>query len=254
MNDIIASAIAAAREAGTMLLENVDKVKTITVKGDRTLVTQLDTRAEKIVVAMIRSRFPGHGILCEEGSAAKDGEYIWVIDPLDGTHNYIRGIPNWGVSIGIVHKERFAAGIIYMPCDDEMYVSEQGSGAFKNEARIHVSKRRDLGECTLSYDSNIREDAELKTRVLRELGRRVFNIRMLGASTSLLTLIAEGKMDISVEFDDKPWDFCAGASLILEAGGAFTGFGGKAVSFRDSQYIASNGIVHDEVCRIVNAA
>ncbi len=254
MKDLITIAVKAAREAGGMLLENADTVKDVTVKSDRSLVTDFDTRAEKIVVDIIKSTFPGHGIICEEGSTdASDGEYLWIIDPLDGTHNYIRGIPHWGVSIGIVHKEEFAAGIVFMPPDDALYVSEKGSGAFKNDQPIHVSRRSEMSTCTLSYDSCIREDPVLKPKILAELGQRVFNIRMFGASTSLLTLVAEGKMDIAVEFDDKSWDFSAGASLVLEAGGAFTDFHGNPASYRHEKYIASNGLVHDEVCTIITA-
>jgi len=255
MKDLIQIAVKAAREAGGMLLENADNIKDISVKKDRSLVTDLDARAEKMAVDIITSAFPGHGILCEEGSAvASDGEYLWIIDPLDGTHNYIRGIPHWGVSIGIVHKEQFAAGIVFMPCDNALYVSEKGSGAFKNEERIHVSTKSKIEECTLSYDSCIREDPVLKPRVLGELGRKVFNIRMFGASTSLLTLVAEGKMDIAVEFDDTPWDLAAGAPSVLEAGGAFTDFHGNPTTYRHEKYVASNGLVHDEVCRIITGA
>ncbi len=254
MKDLIQTGIKAAREAGHLLLENTGNIKKITKKEDRSLVTDLDARAEKIIVEIIQSRFPGHGILCEEGSASvSEGEYLWIIDPLDGTHNYIRGIPLWGVSIGLVRKEEFVGGIIYMPIENALYVSEKGSGAFKNGKRIHVSDRDAIKECTLSYDSFIRGDPVLKPTVLGELGKKVFNVRMFGASTTLLTFLAEGRVDIAVEFDDKPWDLAAGASLIIEAGGAFTDFDGSPTTYRNERYIASNGLVHDEVCGIVKS-
>jgi myo-inositol-1(or 4)-monophosphatase len=252
MKDIIETGIKAAREAGTFLLENSGKIKKVTEKVDRSFVTDIDTQTEKIIVERIQSAFPEHNILGEEqGAIAASGEYLWIIDPLDGTHNYIRNIPLYGVSIGIVRKEQFVAGIIYMPEPDDMYVSEEGSGAFKNDMPISVSGRSDISTCTLSFDSSIRYDPVLKPRVLAALGEKVFNVRMFGASTALLTLLAEGKIDISIEFDDKPWDFAAGASLITEAGGKFTDFSGKPATYKTKGYVASNGFVHDEVCNVV---
>ena len=254
MKDIIKIGIKAAREAGEFLLENANKKKEIIEKDDWTFVTDIDPQAEKIVVDIIQSKFPGHGILCEEKSVPEStGEYLWIIDPLDGTHNYIRGIPHYGVSIGIVHKESIVAGIIYMPLDNALYVAEKGSGAFKNEERIHVSDRAEIGTCTLSYDSSIRYNPVLKPKVLAGLGKKVFNVRMFGASTTILTFLAEGKVDIAVEFDDKPWDFTAGVSLVTEAGGAFTDFDGKPATYKTERYVASNGLVHDEVCDVIGS-
>ena len=254
MKDIIDVGIKAAREAGEFLLKNADNQKKIIEKDDWTFVTDIDPKAEKIVVDIIQSAFPGHGILCEEESVpVSDGEYLWIIDPLDGTHNYIRGIPLYGVSIGIVYKEDIIGGIIYLPVEDALYVSEKGNGAYKNEKRIHVSDRKDIGICTLSYDSSIRFNPVLKPKVLTALGKKVFNVRMFGASTTLLTLLAEGKLDISVEFDDKPWDFAAGLSLVTEAGGKFTDFSGTPATYTTKGYVASNGLVHDEVCGVIRS-
>lgn len=254
MKDIIKAGIKAAREAGEFLLKNADKQKEIIEKDDWSYVTDIDPLAEKIVVDIIQSEFPGHGILCEEGSVPESsGEYLWIIDPLDGTHNYIRGIPHYGVSIGIVHKVNIVAGIIYLPLDNALYVSEKGSGAYKNEKRIHVSDRKEINTSTLSYDSSIRYNPVLKPKVLTELGKKVFNVRMFGASTTLLSLLAEGKLDISVEFDDKPWDFAAGLSLVTEAGGKFTDFHGTPATYKTKGYVASNGLVHDEVCSVVRS-
>ncbi len=255
MKNIIEIGIKAAREAGELLLENAGKIGKIIIKDDYSLVTDLDKRAEKIAVNIIKSRFPGHGILCEEGSVSDtSGEYLWIIDPLDGTHNYIRGIPLYGVSIGVVYQEKFVAGIIYIPIDDDLYVSENGSGAFKNEKRIKVSNKSDIKQCTMAYDSSIKGNSFFKSELLEILGQKVFNVRMFGASATTLTFLSEGKIDVVVEFDDKPWDFAAGVSLVTEAGGAFTDFKGKAVTYKTEGYITSNGLVHDEICRIFNSA
>ncbi len=254
MKDIIKTGVKAAQEAGNFLLENRDKINTISMKRDNSLVTDIDARAEEIIVGIIKSDFPTHGIIGEEGEKCNvTNEYVWIIDPIDGTHNFIRGIPLYGVSIGVICKGRFVTGVIYMPESDHMYVSEEGSGAFKNDKPISVSDRSDISTCTMSFDSSIRYDPVLKPKVLTALGKKVFNVRMFGASTALLTILAEGKIDLSIEFDDKPWDFAAGASLITEAGGKITDFNGVPATYETKGYIASNGLVHDEVCDIVRS-
>ncbi|MGD9201687.1 MAG: inositol monophosphatase family protein [Chitinispirillia bacterium] len=254
MKNIVDIGIKAARAAGEFLSENAKKKeKTVYLKYDRSLVTDFDSQAEKIIVDIIRSEFPTHSILAEEGNnTAFSNEYLWIIDPIDGTHNFIRGIPLYGVSIGVVCQNDFVAGFIYMPTENDLYFSEKGNGAFKNSAPIKVSNRTGINECTLSFDSGFRRDIELKTNAFKALAPRVFNIRMLGASTTLLTYLAEGKIDIIVEFDDEPWDFAAGASLVTEAGGKITDFDGRDATFKTKGYICSNGFVHNDVINILH--
>ncbi len=252
MSTILETGIKAAKEAGAFLFDNRDSISTVTLKKDNSFVTDIDARAEKIIVEIIKAEHPLHGIIGEEGeNQSSTDEYTWIIDPIDGTHNYIRGIPLYGVSIGIIRKEKFYAGIIYMPEFSDLYTAELGQGAFKNGTQIFVSDRAEISLCTLSFDSSIRYNPILKPKVLEALGKKVFNVRMFGASTALLTLLAEGKIDISVEFDDKPWDFAAGASLLLEAGGEITDFAGNPATYKTKGYVASNGLVHEEVCETI---
>jgi fructose-1,6-bisphosphatase/inositol monophosphatase family enzyme len=234
-----------------MLFENEGCKRDISVKKDRSLVTDLDSKAEKIITSMIRNTFPAHGVLGEEGGESQTGsDYLWIIDPIDGTHNYIRGIPLYGVSIGVVYKEEFIAGVIYLPHDDLLYASEKGSGTFKNGRRVYVSKINDINACTLSYDSCLRDDREgIRSKGLGHFGLTVFNVRMFGSSVIALTCLAEGKLDIVVEFDDKAWDFAAGASLVMEAGGAFTDFHGNTATYKTSGYTGTNGLVHERVLK-----
>ena len=150
-------AIEAAREAGKFLFDNFGKVKEIYTKGDRNLATELDRKAEEMIAGRIKTKYPAHGILGEEKERKElDNEWLWIIDPLDGTHNFIRGIDIFGVSIGIVHNNEFVAGVIYMPKDDELYSAESGSGAYKNSSPIHTSERSSLEDCSISFDSSIR--------------------------------------------------------------------------------------------------
>jgi myo-inositol-1(or 4)-monophosphatase len=247
MKDLLKIGIEAAKEAGNLLFENEGKARQITIKRDSSLVTDLDKRAEKIISDTIKSHFPTHGIIGEEGSAMPAaGDYRWIIDPLDGTHNYIRGIPLYGVAIGVVNKEEFVAGIIYLPHENSLYAAEKGSGTFKNSRRVVVSPKADLAHCTLSYDSCFRDDpGSVKVKGLSYFAHKVFNLRMLGSSAVILSFLAEGKIDCAIEFDDKLWDFAAGVSLITEAGGRFTDFNGTAATDSTNQYVASNGIIHD---------
>lgn len=252
MKEMVTAAIDAAKEAGKFLLDNFGNIGSIEYKGDRNLATNLDKEAEKIIVDKIRKKFPSHGILAEEGgSKHADREYLWIIDPLDGTHNYIRNIPIFGVSIGIIHKNKFIAGVIYMPFEDELYVGEKKNGSYKNGERICVSSKTKLKDCSVSFDSSIRYSSEVMLKVLGELANECFNIRMFGSSVRILGYVAEGKLDASVEYHDMPWDFAGGVAIIEEAGGKFSNLKGGRLSYKSIGYIVSNKLIHDKILDIM---
>jgi len=252
MSEIINVAIDAAKQAGNFLLENFGKISEITEKGDRNFATNLDKEAEEMILDKIRTRFPNHGVIAEEsGSSAADREYLWIIDPLDGTHNFMRNIDIFGVSIGIVHKEKFVGGVIYMPKEDELYVGQAGAGAYKNNKKIKVSSYDNLKDCSIAFDSSIRYSPEIMLKVLGDLAKEVFNVRMFGSSVRHLSYLAEGTLDFVVEFHDRPWDFAGGVCIIEEAGGKLTNFKGEPLTYKDIGYIASNAFVYDKVKRIV---
>ena len=241
-------AIDAAREAGKFLFDNFGKVKEIYTKGDRNLATELDRKAEEMIVERIKAKYPAHGILGEEKERrGLDNEWLWIVDPLDGTHNFIRGIDIFGVSIGIAHNNEFIAGVIYMPKDDELYSAESGSGAYKNGSPIHTSDRTSLKDCSISFDSSIRYNPKRTLDVLNGVSIEVFNIRMFGSSVRTLTYVAEGKLDFAIEFHDRPWDFAGGVAIVKEAGGKFSDLRGKSPTPKTIGYIASNGIIHPQV-------
>lgn len=254
-SNILSVCVEAVRTAGDFLYARHEQSGLeIEKKPDHSLVTNLDKEAERMIIDRIRQSFPGHGIIGEEsGDASNDKDYIWVIDPLDGTHNFIRQNGIFGVSIGIVHRERFVAGAVYLPVYQELFTAEEGCGAYKNGQRIRVSPLKDLSECTISYDSEIRHDPELKLNVLRQIATRTFNIRMLGSSARIFTYVAEGKLDAAVEFNDKPWDFAGSVCLIREAGGTITALDGGELTYRHIGSIASNGRVHSELVKIINS-
>lgn len=245
---MIEFAVNIAKEAGNFLLDNFGKVKNIESKGDRNFATELDKEAEKLIVSKIKSKFPSHGILAEELERKDlDNEWLWIVDPLDGTHNFMRNIDIFGVSIGILHRQQFIGGVIYIPKDNELYAGEKNNGAYKNSQRIHVSRKKELKECSVSFDSSIRYQPKKMLPVLEKVADKVFNVRMFGSSARLLSYVAEGKLDFAIEFHDMPWDFAAGVCIIKEAGGEFTDLRRNLPTSKTIGYVASNGLIHSEI-------
>lgn len=261
--------IKAAREAGRFLFKRFGSIKRIKIKGDRDLVTDIDIAAETIIKNHILRKFPGDNIISEESSVKQDAEFTpleisntkqgsskfltgfsWIIDPLDGTHNYIHNIDIFGVSIALAYKNQVFLGVIYMPKDDEFYFAQKNKGAYLNGKRLYVSKRN-IKNATMIFDSSIRYQ---KRKMLRGLGRlidRVFNVRMFGSTVRGLSYIAEGRAELEIEYNDKLWDFAAGLLLVEEAGGRVTDLSGKKWNIKTKGYIASNGKIHNEILRLI---
>ena len=245
-------AIKAVREAGVILLANFGGKIRIKSKGDRDLVTNVDKLAEKTIIQLIRKYFPEDGILSEESPrlTLSNSEFRWIIDPIDGTHNFIHNIATFGISIAVEFKGEVILGAIYMPYTEELYIAQKGKGSFCNGKGIHVSERP-LKEATLIYDSSIRFN---KNEMLKGLGRladKAFNLRMFGSSVRSLTYVAEGKAEAEIEFNDKLWDFAAGLLLVEEAGGKSTDFQGGAWNVKTGRYIASNAVVHKDILKLM---
>ena len=254
MLDYMEVAREAALEAGMFLNQQFNALKQVEKKFDGSLVTEFDKKSEQLIIQKIAGSFPKHSILAEESGRQGKDEFLWVVDPLDGTHNFIRGITMYGVCIGLVYRDEFVGGVVYMPSYDEMYMAEKGSGAFKNGKSVVVSRISSLPEATLLYDSGIAVDGEIKVHLLFELSRRFFNVRMLGASCRNLTWLAEGKADVLMEFGEKPWDFVAGAVILVEAGGVIRGLHGEDIDINSKSYIASNGLLDLEMRKIAGKA
>ena len=251
MSEILNVAIDAAKEAGDFLLDNFGKISKIESKKDKSLATNLDREAEVMIASRIREKFFDHGVIGEEGGEDHaDRDYLWIIDPLDGTHNFIRNIDIFGVSIGIVHKGKFCAGVIYMPKNKELYVGEIGSGAFKNGKKISVSKIDKLGECSASFDSSIRYSPEVMLKTLGALAPSVFNVRMVGSSARVLSWVAEGTLDLAIEFHDRPWDFAGGMAIIEAAGGKFVNMNNQPLTYKDIGYVVSNPYVFEDLKKL----
>jgi len=236
---------------GTILMGNFGKTIKIRNKGDRDLVTDVDEKAEKVIIKLIKENFSEDDILAEESHyLSKGAAYKWIIDPIDGTHNFIHNVKIFGISIALEYMETVIFGIIYMPCSDEFYIAQKGKGAYCNGKRINVSKRI-LKNAMMIYDSSIQRNKKQMLNCLNRLVDKVFNVRMFGSTARSLAYLAEGKVDVEIEFNDKVWDFAAGLLLVEEAGGEVTDFKGGPWNTNTQGYIASNGVIHKDVLKIM---
>lgn len=244
-------AVQAAKKAGKMLCNNFGKTLKVKSKGDRNLVSNIDLKAENIIVGLIQKHFPQDDILSEENKFRRlNSDFMWIIDPLDGTHNYIRSIEIFGVSIGLVLKGEVVMGVIYMPVLKELYVARKGKGAYLNNKRIRVSRKK-LRETVMIFDSSIRINKKPMLASLGKLTDEVFNVRMFGSTVRSLSYVAEGKAEVEIEYNDNVWDFAAGLLLVEEAGGKATDFEGRPWNINSRTYVASNRIIHKDVLKMI---
>ncbi len=222
---ILNIAVNAARAAGNIIIRALDRLDTIRVsqKQPHDYVTDIDQKAEQEIISIIRKAHPHHGILGEESGASAGKEYTWIIDPIDGTRNFIHGYPQFAVSIGISYKGKIEHGVIYDPVRQELFTASRGKGARLNDKRIRVSKRTELKDCLLAtgftYQSGSDSLLAAHLRTLEVLIPLCGDIRRPGAATLDLAYVACGRLDGFWESGLKIWDIAAGTLLIKEAGG-----------------------------------
>jgi myo-inositol-1(or 4)-monophosphatase len=246
------TAIKAAKEAGKVLMKYYGKILSVKSKDARSLVTNADLEAEQAIFKIIKKKFPDHSILSEEdGFIDKKSDYKWIIDPLDGTHNYAYKIPIFGVSIALEHKKEIILGVIYFPCTDELLVAEKGKGSFLNNKKIKVSNRN-LKNSIITYNTDFHINKRQTLRHLSNLANKVFRIRVFGAAVFDLALITKGSIEALIAPTTNPWDIAAGFLILEEAEGKITDFKGKKWTPYIKEFIASNKKIHNDLLRIVN--
>ncbi|WP_027468535.1 inositol monophosphatase family protein [Deefgea rivuli] len=223
-------AIELAQLAGHSLLDRFGQTQAVTMKGDvSNIVTAADTRAEQIIVAGLRQRFPGHSIISEElGSDLRPSDYTWIVDPLDGTSNYAAGIPWFGVLIALFRGTEPILAVLHTPVNGDLYLAEKGSGAERNGQRIHVSLEAELHNVLWAYGMDAQTSvaaAERDIRLLTQLLQRVRNVR---ATNSLIdaAYTADGRLGGMLNQSTRLWDIAAPMLLIQEAGGIYTASNG----------------------------
>ncbi len=246
-----------AKEAGGIIRDGFGKNFSVEYKTNLSnLVTGIDKKSEETIIGFIKKEFPTHSVLAEEsGSHEKDSEYLWVIDPLDGTTNFAHGLPIFSVSIGVQKNNEIICGVVYDVMRDAMYSAEIGGGAYCNGQRLQVSTNDDLEKSVLvtgfPYDIKNNPDHAIERFVSFLKNSRA--VRRLGSAAIDICYVAEGVFDGFWEVHLNPWDMAAGKLLVEEAGGVVTNFSGEKIDIYSKQILASNGKVHSEMLRVLNS-
>ena len=251
----------AARLAGRSLKRDLGEVEhlQVSLKGPRNFVTAADRRAEEILRAELAKARPGYGFLGEEGGAraGTDRSHRWIVDPLDGTTNFLHGIPHFAISIGLERDGAIIAGLVYNPANEELFVAEHGKGAFLNDQRLRVAARTNLAEAIVAcgmphYGRG--GDLVLARHEIAAAQQHFAGLRRYGAAALDLAWIAAGRLDAYWERDLSPWDLAAGLILVREAGGFVTDCNGGDAIFAKGEIAAGNDSMHGQLLRLIKEA
>lgn len=258
MHPMLNIAIRAARKAGDIIIRHLDRVQgmDLGVKGHNDFVTEIDRWAERAIIEIIRKAYPHHAILAEESGAQGNNAYQWIIDPLDGTTNYLHAYPQFGVSIALKHKDFLEQAVVYDPVRQELFTASRGGGALLNEKRIRVSRQLGLKRALIGTGFPVRNqtllDAYLET--FKKVFRDSAGIRRAGAACLDLAHVASGRLDGFWELGLKEWDLAAGVLLIQEAGGLVSDFLGGQDYVQGGTLVVGNPPVHNAMLRILKGS
>ncbi len=246
----------AALEAGSFLLEQYGRVaeKDIRRKTQNDFLSYVDEQSEHIIVETIRSRFTNHTFLAEEGGQSRNkSAYRWIIDPLDGTTNYLSGIPVFAVSIALEYENELVLGIVYDPIRQELFEAQKGRGARLNNKSIEVSKKKVLGESLIAtgFPFKTKEFLSSYLKAFEQIFNQSIGMRRMGAAAIDMAYVAAGRFDGFWEIGLQPWDIAAGALLIREARGAVQDFWGSNNFLFDHYLLASNKLIQSEMQEIL---
>jgi myo-inositol-1(or 4)-monophosphatase len=247
-------AVKAARQSGSFIIENLSKVSMadVDMKQASDFVTYVDRESEAMIINTIKKEFPEHTILAEE-SMREEGEYLWIIDPLDGTTNYIHGYPMFAVSIALKYEDETRIGVVLDPLRDELFTAIKGDGAYMNGQRISVSGIQEISNSLITTGFPFRNKKMIDPylRLFRRLFYKVSDIRRAGSAALDLAHLACGRCDGFFELGLSPWDVAAGSLLIKEAGGIVTDFGGGNEYINTGNIVASTPALHEEILKEV---
>jgi myo-inositol-1(or 4)-monophosphatase len=257
---IINVMLKAAHRAGRSLKRDLGEVENLQVslKGPRNFVTAADRRAEEIVREELLKARPDYGFLGEEGGEHQgtDPHHRFIVDPLDGTTNFLHGIPHFAVSIGLERAGQMVAAVIFNPANDDLFIAEKGKGAFLNDRRIRVAARKNLADavvaCGLPHYG--RGDLKLAHAEIFAAQQNFAGLRRYGAASLDLAWVAAGRLDCFWERDLAPWDMAAGILMVREAGGFCTDIDGGDAILAKGSVIAGNDTMHKELLRLLKEA
>jgi len=249
-------AVRAARAAGNIIVRNMDRIDRLAVAAKRSndFVSEVDQQAEAAIIDILKQAYPNHGIYAEEsGRADESAEYQWIIDPLDGTTNYLHGFPQFSVSIALKHKTRLEAAVIYDPVSQELFTAARGEGAQLNDKRIRVSGYSGLKGALLSTGFPYTDQSYLDTYIetMKSLMAPTAGIRRPGSAALDLAWLAAGRTDGFWEFNLNAWDIAAGVLIVREAGGIVSDFYGRDGYLDSGDIIAATPKVFPEMLKII---
>ena len=258
LHPMVNVAVKAARAAGSIINRAALDIESVRVsqKKANDFVTEVDQAAEAAIIETLLTAYPGHGIWAEESGreyGAKDSEFVWIIDPLDGTTNFIHGLPTYCVSIALATRGKVEHAVVYDPTRNDLFTATKGRGAFLNDRRIRVSKRTQLKEALVSTGFPYRQgdDFDQYLVMMGDVMRRTAGLRRPGAAALDLAYVAAGYTDAFFEKGLQPWDVAAGSLLVTEAGGLVGNLSGEADFLEQEECLAGNPRVYAQMVSIV---
>lgn len=259
MHPMLNTAVKAARKAGTIISRasrDVDLLK-VESKRQNDFVTEVDRAAEAAIIAVLHEAYPNHSILAEESGASKgsQGEFVWLIDPLDGTTNFIHGVPQFAVSIGLKHKGVMTQGVVFDPVKNELFTATRGAGAYLNDKRMRVGKRDRINDALIGtgFPFSKVDLLERYIEMFRKVTLNCAGIRRPGAAALDLAYVAAGRFDGFWEMGLAPWDMAAGALLVQEAGGLVGDFAGEGDYLESGEIVAGSPKVFAQLLALVGS-
>lgn len=256
MHPMLNIATRAARAAGDSIVRELDRVGDLSVdiKGKNDFVTEVDRNAEHIIIETIKNSYPEHSFLGEESGKTGDSEYLWIIDPLDGTTNFLHGIPHFAVSIALEYRGRLDQAVVYDPVKQELFTASKGKGAQLNNKKIRVSSQKTLDGALLATGFPFGDNPEVEAFIesFRALYPKISGIRRAGVASLDLAYVACGRLDGFWEFGLKPWDIAAGALLIQEAGGINSEISGGLNFLESGNIVSANPKLLKEILKTLS--
>jgi len=254
LNKILLDTKTIALATGKYLLERVNQIKNLDYKQGNfsNLVTDVDKASEKMIVEYFNLKYPEFSILSEEGLNHVGNSYKWIIDPIDGTTNFVHGFPFFCISIGLEFEGRIILGVIYDPSNNEMFCGLENGGSFLNDKKIKVSQNATLEKSLIAtgFGNNLADD-QTTLEILLEIAKKTSSLRRTGSSALNLCHIACGRLDGYWEKGLSPWDSAAGTLILKEAGGKTTNYASDKYDHYKSDILATNSLVHDEIKNII---
>jgi myo-inositol-1(or 4)-monophosphatase len=258
LHPMLNTAVKAARTAGAIINRaslDLERVQ-VNSKAPNDFVTEVDHAAEAAIIDTLLSAYPGHGILAEESGTARgarDSEYVWIIDPLDGTTNFIHGLPTYAVSIGLAFRGQVQQAVVYDPARNDLFFASKGRGAFLNDRRLRVSKRTRMADALIGTGFPFRKGDDLThyLRILEAVMKSCAGVRRPGAAALDLCYVAAGWYDAFFETGLSPWDVAAGSLIVTEAGGLVGNFTGESEFLHQREVVAGNPKIYGQLVQLL---